>query len=98
MPRLSLPGSYSFRSAAVRASRSLLNPLLGRLTSNAGYDLRETILVVGWARSGTTWLAEVLSAIPNSAILFEPFHTERVPEAAAAGFPMLDMVSVGAGT
>jgi hypothetical protein len=61
--------------------------------------LRDTILVAGWARSGTTWLAEVLSAaVPQSAILFEPLHAERVPEAAAAGFPFADIPAVGEGT
>lgn len=94
----SLPGSYSARSIATRGSRAVLNPLLLNLTASRGYDARDTILVVGWARSGTTWLAEVLSSIPGSAILFEPFHTERVPEAAAAGFPLPEILSPGEGT
>jgi hypothetical protein len=86
------------RSTATRASRSMLNPVLGGLTADRHYDLRNTILVAGWARSGTTWLAEVLSAIPRSAILFEPFYTERVPQAAAAGFPPTDILAPGEGT
>jgi hypothetical protein len=93
-----LPGSYSIRSIATRGSRAILNPLLVSLTANRHYDLRDTIVVVGWARSGTTWLAEVLSTIPRSAILFEPLHTERVPEAAAAGFPVTDILSPGEGS
>jgi hypothetical protein len=95
---LPIPGSYSLRSAATRGSRGILNPLLGSLTADRDYDLRDTIFVAGWARSGTTWLAEVLSAIPKSAILFEPLHTERVPEAAAAGFPAADILAPGDGT
>jgi len=93
-----LTRSYSIRSIATRGSRAALNPLLIRLTSSHAYDLRDTILVAGWARSGTTWLAEVLSSIPKSAILFEPLHTERVPEAAAAGFPVPTVLSPGEGT
>jgi hypothetical protein len=96
--RFTLPGSYTLGATATRASRSLLNPLLGRLTANPDYDLRDTVLVVGWARSGTTWLAEAISAIPNSAILFEPLHTERVPEAAAAGFPTPELLAPGEGS
>jgi len=91
-------GSYSIRSIATRGSRAVLNPLLGKLTADNGYDLRNTILVAGWARSGTTWLAELLASIPQSAILFEPLHTERVPEAVAAGFPVRDILAPGEGT
>ena len=75
-----------------------MNPLLLGLTADREYDLQSTILVVGWARSGTTWLAEVLSTIPRSAILFEPLFTKHVPEAAAAGFPIDGILSPGEGT
>jgi hypothetical protein len=54
---LQLPGSYSLRSLSNRASRGLLNPLLGGLTADPEYDIGKTIFVAGWARSGTTWLA-----------------------------------------
>lgn len=93
-----LPGSYSVRSISTRGSRAVLNPLLLNLTADREYDIRNTIVVAGWARSGTTWLAEILSTIPRSAILFEPLHTERVPEAAAAGFPVSDVLAPGEGT
>jgi hypothetical protein len=96
--QLSLPGAYSVRSLASRASRGVWNPVAGRVTARRDYDLSNTIFVAGWARSGTTWLAEVLSAIPKSAILFEPLHTERVPAAAAAGFPSPHMLAPGEGT
>jgi hypothetical protein len=92
-----LPGSYSVRSISTRGSRAVLNPLLLNLTADPDYDIRNTILVAGWARSGTTWLAEVLSTIPRSAILFEPLH-ERVPEAAAAGLPAAEVLVPGEGT
>jgi hypothetical protein len=75
-----------------------LNPLLLRLTANRHYDPRDTIFVAGWARSGTTWLAELLGTIPGSAILFEPLHTEKVPEAAAAGFPAEEILRPGEGS
>jgi hypothetical protein len=97
-PRVTLPGSYPLRSIATRGSRALLNPLLMSATASSDYDLRNTILVAGYARSGTTWLAEVLRTIPRSAILFEPLFTKQVPEAAAAGFPITDILSPGEGT
>lgn len=96
--RSPLLGSYSIRSIATRGSRAILNPLLAKLTADRHYNIRDTILVLGWARSGTTWLAEVLSTIPRSAILFEPLHTARVPEAAAAGFPVEDILLPGEGS
>jgi hypothetical protein len=75
-----------------------LNPLVASVTANRNYDIRNTIVVAGWARSGTTWLAEVLSAIPKSAILFEPLHSERVREAVAAGLPGTDILPPGGGS
>jgi hypothetical protein len=68
------------------------------MTADRDYDLRNTIFVAGWARSGTTWLAEVFSTIPKSAILFEPLSTDRVPEAAAAGFPVKNVLAPGEGS
>ena len=50
------------------------------------YDLRNTIVLTGAPRSGTTWLGEILNTIPNSAIIFEPLHIRQVPEAKSAGF------------
>jgi Sulfotransferase family len=96
--RLPIPGSYPIRSVATRGSRAVINPLLLSLTANPAYNLESTILVVGWARSGTTWLAEVLNTIPRSAILFEPLFTKHVPEAATAGFPITEILSPGGGT
>jgi hypothetical protein len=91
-------GSYSVRSIATRASRAILNPIVGTVTADSHYDLRNTIVVAGWARSGTTWLAEMFAAIPRSAILFEPLHGDRVPAAVAAGFPVRDILAPGEGT
>ena len=50
------------------------------------HDPSRTVLVAGSARSGTTWLAELLSSIPRSAVLFEPLHETQVPAARRAGF------------
>lgn len=39
--------------------------------------LQDSILVAGTARSGTTWLGDILAG-PNGRILFEPFHPRKV--------------------
>jgi hypothetical protein len=76
---------YSPRQALQRVSRRTLSPLLVRATASRSYDLRETLVIAGSPRSGTTWLAELLNRIPRSAILFEPEHVQHVAEARAAG-------------
>jgi hypothetical protein len=47
---------------------------------NPDPDLRRTLLVAGTARSGTTWLAELIASQIPSRILFEPFNPELVPD------------------
>ena len=42
-----------------------------------GHDVDRTILVVGTARSGTTWLAEMLNPRNRQRLIFEPFNTGR---------------------
>lgn len=78
-------GGYTARQAAQRLARRTLSPLLVRATSLQKHDMRDTLLVAGSPRSGTTFLAELLSQIPRSAILFEPEHLQQVPQARQAG-------------
>ena len=65
--------------------RGLLNPVLLRQFGSPQYDLRHTLVVSGYPRSGTTWLAELISLVPTTALLFEPLSPTQVPEAASAG-------------
>ncbi len=76
---------YSPQQALQRVSRRTLSPLLLRATASRSYDLRDTLLIAGSPRSGTTFLAELLNQIPRSAILFEPEHVQHVPQAKQAG-------------
>jgi hypothetical protein len=76
---------YSPQQALQRVSRRALSPLLLRATASRSYDLRNTLVIAGSPRSGTTWLAELLNRIPRSAILFEPEHVQQVREAREAG-------------
>ena len=65
--------------------RGLLNPVLLRFFDSSQYDIRNTLIISGYPRSGTTWLAELVSLLPSSAVLFEPLSPRNVPEAAHAG-------------
>lgn len=66
-----------------------------RLFTDARYDLRNTIVISGSPRSGTTWAAQAVSAIPGSAVLFEPLNITRVPDARRAGFSWRTYVRPG---
>ena len=42
-------------------------------------DYRRTIVLAGTGRSGTTWIEEVINYAGNFRIMFEPFHSQKVP-------------------
>jgi len=62
------------------------------------HNLENTIVLTGLPRSGTTWLGEILNTIPNSAIIFEPLHLRKVPEAEKAGFTWQTLFQDGEGS
>jgi Sulfotransferase family len=62
-----------------------IEPPLGRLRLFP-YDIRQTIVITGSPRSGTTWLAELLGTIPRSAMLWEPLFPDADPELRRIGF------------
>ena len=43
-------------------------------------DLHRSIMVAGTARSGTTWLGDLIAAQIPCRVMFEPFHPELVKE------------------
>ncbi len=45
------------------------------------YDIRNTIVVTGSPRSGTTWLGEIMRTIPGYCLLYEPLDMNRAPGA-----------------
>ncbi len=51
-----------------------------------GHRPENAILLSCDPRSGSTWLSEVLSASIKSAVVWEPFHLDHVPEVKDLGF------------
>ena len=62
------------------ARRRIIRQISSRLYVNPGADLDNSIVVAGTARSGTTWLGNLIASQVPCRILFEPFHPELVPE------------------
>lgn len=50
---------------------------------DAGRDHRDSVLLAGGGRSGTTWLSDVLNWRNGYRVMYEPFHAKRVPICAA---------------
>jgi len=44
------------------------------------HDLTKAIILGGTARSGTTWLAQILGKMMHYRLIFEPYFPENVPE------------------
>lgn len=54
------------------------NSIYQRFYRETNNDIANSILVAGSARSGTTWLAEVLAKVLHARIMFEPFYNRQV--------------------
>ena len=62
-----------------------MNPVLIRATRSSQYDIGKTLVIAGFPRSGTTWLAELIATMPRTAVLFEPLDHRLIPAARRAG-------------
>jgi len=60
--------------------RRVVQELGSRFYVNPDVDLRKSILVAGAARSGTTWLGDLIASQIPCRLLFEPFNPDLVPE------------------
>lgn len=56
------------------------------LFSNKNFNLKDTIVVAGAPRSGTTWLMELLGTIPEYTYIMEPLNPIWFPDSFEAGF------------
>lgn len=70
---------------AIEAGRRLRLSLIRALLTKK-CDHSKALVIASVPRSGSTWLAQILSALPGSAVLFEPLHLKHVPDAKQAGF------------
>jgi len=57
-----------------------------RLTKNKKMDIKDTILIVGSPRSGTTLLMNIISTLPSYTYIFEPLNPIWFPESFKIGF------------
>lgn len=60
--------------------RRAVQEVASRFYLNPEADSRKSILIAGTARSGTTWLGDLIASQIPSRILFEPFNPDLVPE------------------
>lgn len=70
----------------LKIRKSLLNYLDRKLFDNKEIDIKDTILILGSPRSGTSWLMFIMAAIPDYTYLFEPLQPHRFPKSVETGF------------
>jgi len=58
--------------------RRLVQAVCSKLYRDTDRDTARSILVAGTARSGTTWLADIIASQVPCRIMFEPFHSRQV--------------------
>ena len=71
-----------------RATKRAWQAVCRRLYVDRSQDVTDSIVVAGTARSGTTWIGSTIAGPTGAREIFEPFNTQRVPEARPFGeFP-----------
>ena len=61
--------------------RGVVSSTLIKIFKRKGYDAQNTILIFGSTRSGSTWLAELISSVPGHLQIFEPMNAEYIKPA-----------------
>lgn len=69
-----------FRFWQRKLSRRAVQLIASRIYLNPNPDPQQSILVAGTARSGTTWLGDLITSKIPCRVLFEPFNPDLVPE------------------
>jgi hypothetical protein len=84
-----------------RLARTILVPPLDAIFRSWGrrnaksYDVRNTIIIAGVGRGGSTWLAELFATLPGYPLLWEPLHLGSNPECIKYGFDWQTYISAG---
>ena len=73
-----MKSKYNFSNIIQRFDRAIIN--------SKNFDLKDTIILAGSPRSGTTWLMEILRIIPGYITLFEPLNPLYLPKSFEVGF------------
>ena len=61
-----------------RMKRKLVHRVCRRMYRDDDRDVRRCVVVAGTARSGTTWLADIIQSQGPCRLMFEPFHFGKV--------------------
>jgi len=67
---------YQWRFSKVKSR--MMREVYGRLYRDSHTGMDRTVLVAGTARSGTTWLADLIASQRPSRVMFEPFNPELI--------------------
>lgn len=73
-----MSGKPSFNRRIALLARGARRAVARHAFQDRGGAATPTGVVAGVARSGTTWLADVLAAGRRARVMFEPFHAQRV--------------------
>jgi hypothetical protein len=66
-------------------TRGIVSSMVFKLLYSGGFDPSKTLVILGSTRSGSTWLAELISSVDGVSQLFEPLNTTYVKQAGSAG-------------
>lgn len=61
-----------------KARRRVIHAVCSRLYRDTHSDIRRSIMVAGTARSGTTWVTDLITSQIPCRVMFEPFHSQQV--------------------
>lgn len=64
--------------------RGVISSLLFKVFHRGGFDMNETMVIFGTTRSGSTWLAEIVSSVSGHCQIFEPLNRQYVKQAKKA--------------
>lgn len=91
-PRLSRSeGPVGILTRCQSAARNCVTAVTSRtaiaaLGQRKRFDPRQVLVICADPRGGSTWLAEILSNIPRTTLLWEPLHVGSVPHFRKIGF------------